>query len=106
MDKFYGAVGYAEVVKTSAGVFDEHLVEKTYYGDIIKRSGRFQSAESINDELRMTNQISIVADPYAKQNYSSMRYVTLENSKWKVISIDIEYPRLIITVGGLYHGPT
>jgi len=106
MAKFYGAVGYAESVETAPGVWEETIVEKEYYGDIIRNSSRGQSSNQINDDLLISSQISIISDPYADSNYQNIRYATMNGVKWKVSNIDIQYPRLVLTLGGLYHGST
>lgn len=106
MAKFYGAVGYAESVETAPGIWEETVVEKEYYGDIIRNSSRGQSSNQINDDLLISSQISIISDPYADSNYQNIRYATMNGVKWKVSNIDIQYPRLVLTLGGLYHGST
>ena len=106
MAKFYGAVGYAESVETAPGVWEETIVEKEYYGDIIRNSSRGQSSNQINDDLLISSQISIISDPYADSNYQNIRYATMNGVKWKVSNIDIQYPRLVLTLVGLYHGST
>ncbi len=106
MAKFYGAVGYAESVETAPGIWEETIVEKEYYGDIIRNSSRGQSSNQINDDLLISSQISIISDPYADSNYQNIRYATMNGVKWKVSNIDIQYPRLVLTLGGLYHGST
>ena len=37
MAKFCGVIGYGSTTKTSPGVFKELIVEKTVYGDLIKK---------------------------------------------------------------------
>ena len=105
MAKFYGAIGYATSTETAPGVYEESIVEKNYYGDIIKNSGRNQSSNQINDDLMISSQISIISDPYADSNYQNIRYAIMNGTKWKISNIDIQYPRLVLTLGGLYHGP-
>lgn len=104
MAKFSGAIGYAVTEETSPGVWKESIVEHKYRGDLIRNTRRLQSTDQVNDNINISNQISIVADPYAINNFHSMRYVVFMGAKWKVSDIDVQYPRLILTVGGLYNG--
>lgn len=105
MAKYYGSVGYAEIKENPPGVWVDGITERQYYGDVIRNVRRWQSGENLNDDLTINNQISIVADPYAYQNFHAIKYVTWMGAKWKVSSIDVQYPRLILEVGGVYNGP-
>lgn len=102
MAKFCGAVGYA-VSSKNDGIVVEEIVEKTYYGDVIRNVRRLQSADQLNDNITVSNQISIVSDPYALQNFHAIRYVTFMGTKWKVTDVDVQYPRLILTLGGVFN---
>ena len=104
MAKFYGAIGYAKTVETMPGVWTEQITERDYYGDVIRNSRRLQSSDKVNDDISISNQISIVADPYAINNFHSMRYAEFMGAKWKVSDVEVQYPRLLLTLGGLYNG--
>lgn len=104
MAKFYGAVGFAETVETKPGVWVEQITERKYAGIVTKNVRRLQSSGQVNDNIDVANQISIVADPFAYNNFHSMRYVDFMGAKWKITTIDVQYPRLILTIGGLYNG--
>lgn len=104
MNKFYGKIGYAISEETVPGVWVERIVERSYYGDIIRNIRRLQSSENLNDDINVSNEISIVADAFANQNFHSMRYVEYMGTKWKVSSIEVKYPRLILSMGGVYNG--
>ena len=104
MAKFYGAIGYAKTVETMPGVWTEQITERDYYGDVIKNSRRLQSSDKVNDDINISNQISIVADPYAINNFHSMRYAEFMGAKWKISDVEVQYPRLLLTLGGLYNG--
>lgn len=104
MAKFYGKIGFADTVETSPGVWTEKIVERNYFGDIIRNTRRLQSSDQLNDDINISNEISIVADPYANQNFHSMRYVEFMGAKWKITNVEVRYPRLILTVGGVYNG--
>ena len=104
MAKFFGKIGYAETVETTPGVWEEKITEREYFGDLIRNTRSLQSGEQLNDDINISNEISIVADPFAYENFHSMRYVEFMNAKWKISSIEVQYPRLILSVGGLYNG--
>lgn len=104
MAKFYGKIGYASTVETKPGVYEEQIVERSYYGDLIRNTRRLQSADQVNDNVNISNEISIVADPYATNNFHTMRYAVFMGTKWKISNVEVSYPRLILTLGGVYNG--
>lgn len=104
MAKFYGKIGYANTVETKPGVYEEQIVERSYYGDLIRNTRRLQSADQVNDDINISNEISIVADPYATNNFHTMRYAIFMGTKWKISNVEVSYPRLILTLGGVYNG--
>lgn len=104
MAKYYGAIGFATNIETSPGVWEDQITERTYYGDLIRNTRRLQTADKLNDDIVISNQISIVGDPYIYDNIYAMRYVIFGRSKWKISSVEVQYPRLILEVGGLYNG--
>lgn len=104
MAKFYGAVGYAVTEENTPGIWDERIIERMYYGELIRNTRKLQSTEYLNDDINISNEISILADPFAYANFHSMRYVDFMGAKWKIISVEVQYPRLILTVGGVYNG--
>ena len=101
--RYCGKVGYSSTVETRPGVWvDEGIVERTYYGDVIRLSRRYHTVEQVNDELNISYQISVLADPYALEHFVDIKYVIWKGVKWKVSNVEIEYPRLKMTVGGVY----
>lgn len=104
MGKFYGSIGYAETIETSPGVWVEQITERKYYGDVNRDSRRLQSANQLNDNINVSSEISIVADPYAYNHFHSMRYAEFMGAKWKISTVEPKPPRLILTLGGLYNG--
>lgn len=103
MAKFYGEIGFAVQTKSS-GVVKEEIVKRNYFGDLIRNARQLQSADQVNDNLNISNQISIIADPYANENFQSIRYAKFMGAKWKVTSVEVQYPRLILQLGGVYNG--
>lgn len=102
MAKWYGKIGYADTVEIEPGVWEEQITEHEYYGDVIRNTRMLQNSGGINDDVNIGNQISIVADPYANEHIYAMRYVEFMGTKWKVTNVDVQYPRLILSLGGLY----
>lgn len=104
MAKWFGVIGYATQVENVPGVWEEQIVEREYYGDITRNTRRLQSADQLNDNLNINNELSIVADPFANQNFHLMRYADYMGTKWKITNVEVKFPRLICTLGGLYNG--
>lgn len=103
MAKWFGAIGYAETVETSPGVWEEQITERYYYGELRRNSRRLQTSDKVNDDIAINNELSIVADPYAYQNFYAMRYVKKLGTMWKITDVQVEYPRLTLSLGGLYN---
>lgn len=101
--KFYGAIGYGVTRETAPDVYGEEIVEHEYYGDVTRNFQRWQSGQTLNDNLELDNVISVVADPFAFEHYSEIRYVVWNGAKWKVKNVEVQYPRLILTIGGVYN---
>ena len=104
MAKFYGNIGYAEQVEVRPGIWDEVIVERPYYGDLIRNTNVSQNPTGVNPNINISNNISIVADLYANKNAQYMRYVEFMGAKWQITNIEPQYPRIILTVGGIYNG--
>lgn len=96
-------IGYAQTIEKSPGVWVEKIVEKPYYGDATRNSRKLQGDNVVNSNINVANEISIVADPFANENFFSMRYVVYMGAKWKINSVEVQYPRLILGIGDLYH---
>ena len=102
MAKFYGKIGFFETKETEPGIWIEDITEKTYYGDITRNITRSQQTDNINNNITLNNTISIVADPYATNNFQYMKYVIFNGVKWNITSAEVEYPRILLSIGGLY----
>ena len=105
MAKFYGKVGYSKTEEKARGVYAEVVTERDYYGDVTRNTRRLEGAETLNDNLLIGNTISIVADAYAFENYFAIRYVVWGGARWKVQTVDVQPPRLILYLGEVYNGP-
>jgi hypothetical protein len=106
MPKFHGKIGYGESTETSPGVFVDVIVEQFYYGDVIRPSRRLQQGENLNEDIQVGSSISIVGNEYALEHYLSIRYVEWAGELWTVANVEIQRPRLILTLGEVYNGPT
>jgi hypothetical protein len=105
MTKFHGRVGYGNTVETAAGVWETVINERLYFGDVIRNTRQLQSGEKLNDDLSVGNSISIVADPYAYENFFNMKYIEWSGTLWKVADVEVQAPRLVLRLGGIYNGP-
>lgn len=104
MAKFAGFVGYATQTDDGNGIVTESYVEKKLRGDLLKAVKSYEEGTKVNDDITLSHRISIVADKYAYSNFDKIRYVVLYGVKWKVTSIEIIRPRLVLTVGGVFNG--
>lgn len=104
--KFYGEVGFVEVTEKRPGVKTLKPVEYKYAGDVLRRSLRYQAGNAVNDTITPSQQISILVDPYARSHVGSIKYVKWMGTAWKVTEASLQYPRLILTLGGAYNGAT
>lgn len=104
MTRCAGNICYALAVEKQPGVWSEDIVEKKYYGEVIKDNRRVTDQGEINGSININNNISVVSNKFMLDNMSFMRYITFMNSKWKINSVDIKPPRIIISLGGLYNG--
>ena len=102
--KFYGTVAYAVTEEVVPGKWKTHIVEKTYRGDITRVNNRVRSTDKVNDDIRINNEMRIVADAFAYQNFQNIRYVEWLGTKWKVESVTVDRPRLVLEIGGEYNG--
>ena len=104
MAKFHGPIGYAQNVETAPGVFTDQITEREYYGDVIRESRQWIASSQLNDNLTVNNRISIVSDDFANSNFSAMKYVIWSGVYWKISNVEIQRPRLILSLGGVYNG--
>lgn len=103
MAKYYGKIGYAISTETKPGVWEEQYIVKDFCGEQLNTRSKWQTSSHLNDNIDITNQISIIADPFAYQNFYSIRYIEYLGCKWKVEAVELQRPRLILTIGGVYN---
>ena len=104
MARYHGKIGYAKLRETAPGVWEEIIIEREQQGDVVRNLRRLNSAEQLNDNIKLNQEISIVADKFAMENYQYIRYATYMGVKWKVNAVDAsQYPRLVLDMGEVYN---
>ena len=108
MAKFFGEIGYGVSTENppGSGRWEDTITEYSYYGDVVRNSVKIQEGNQVNDDLTVQNSISIMADAYANEHFFAIRYIRWAGTLWKVDNVVVESPRLILRLGGVYHGPT
>ena len=108
MAKFYGPIGFVISVETEkgSGIWEDVVIERNYRGDVIRSYKRWNNGEHLNSDLDVSNTISIVADPYASAKIFAIRYVKWLGGYWQVTNVEVQPPRLSLSIGGVYNGPT
>lgn len=106
MARFYGNIGFGDANEVRPGVWSPTggIVDKPYSGDLVSNSWRIQSSGDVNDDVNISSDVSIIADQYAVQNINNMKYAVVNGIKWKVKTVDVKLPRLILVLGGVYNG--
>ena len=104
VSKWYGKIGYADTVETAPGIHTQQITERSYYGELVRNTRKLETSGNVNDNLNISNEISIIADPFARDNFHRMCYIEFMGALWKITSVEVRYPRLILTVGGVYNG--
>lgn len=101
--RYHGFIGYSVDVETYPGVWEEEIVEHEYYGNVIKQRINVEGEKTINPKIAISNNISIIANPYAYEHVEAIRYATYLGKKWNVTAIEIQTPRIILTLGDIYN---
>jgi hypothetical protein len=104
MAKFYGKIGFVTMEETLPDVWEPTETPKDYFGDLVRNQRRWSNGESVNENLDISNEISILLDDFLQENYGAIKWVEVMGQKWKVNSITLEYPRIRLTLGGVYNG--
>ena len=108
MNKWCGKIGFAisKKVPGKGNTYVDEMVERQFYGDIIRNTNRWEQGNSVNDNLNISNSISIVADSFIIDNLQYMKYIEFCGAFWKINSIEVQMPRLILGIGGGWNGET
>ena len=104
MAKFYGEIGYGETVETVPGVWEDVITERKYYGDVLRNTRGLQEGDKVNNDISVGNSISIVADAYAHNHFFAMKYIIWAGAYWTISNVEVQRPRLLLTLGGVYNG--
>lgn len=104
MAKWYGTIGFGISEETEPGIWEDKITKRNYYGELLSNFRNLQNSGGVNDNVNIANKISIISDPFADQSFHSIRYLEFMGSKWKVTNVEVQRPRLILTLGGLYNG--
>lgn len=103
MAKWFGLIGFSESKETATDVWEEVITTREYYGDIVKSNYRIQTTDQVIDNFNVSNNISVIADTFATENFQHMKYIEYMGAKWKIVSAEVQYPRIIISMGGVYN---
>lgn len=106
MAKFAGKIGYGVPTETAPGVWTDEIIERSYFGDVVRNTRKLTPGEQVNDDLSVGNSISIVADAYANDHFFAIRYVEWAGVRWTVPSVEVQSPRLLLSLGEVYNGPS
>jgi len=101
-----GVIGYGIPTKIRPGVVEDVIVEKKFRGETVRppSSGPDETAK-VNDDLHVGVTISVVATAYHNTHVHLLRYISWQGQLWKVSNVEVQHPRLIMRLGGLYRGP-
>lgn len=105
MARFYGEVGYGSSVETAPGVWEDVITERKYYGDVLRNTRKLDSGAQVNNDISVGNSISIVSDDDAYGSFFNMRYIKWMGTLWIISEVEVQSPRLILRLGGVYNGP-
>ena len=84
--RFSGEIGFAQSVEGTGnhiGIWEDVIKERHYYGDVLQNYHRWEQGIDINENLNLSNKISIFADRFCLDNYFKMRYVVLNG--WRCL---------------------
>lgn len=102
MARYFGGIGFAVQEETRPGVWEDVIEERPYKGEVLHSGRRWDASENINDNVTLTNRFSIVSDAYLYSHIPAMRYLKYHGTKFKITSVEIDRPRVTISVGGVY----
>lgn len=101
--KWSGKIGFVETKETRPGVWENVTTERNFYGDVIRDIRKNQSSGQVNDDINISNRISIVSNSFVRDNLAFMKYIEFMGTKWKITDVEVQHPRLILTIGGLWN---
>ena len=104
MAKFSGLVGYITQGESIPGVWSPIENPVFMKGDMIRQSASYRDSGKVNSDVALNHRVSLLGDAYAFDNYYAIKWIEINGRKWEVTSVEIQRPRLIVTVGGLWNG--
>jgi hypothetical protein len=105
MTKFFGPIGFGETIETKPGVYEDVITERNYVGDVQRSSRQEHAADKVNSDISVNNVISILSDQYANEHLFAIRYILWSGALWTVTDAELQSPRLLLRLGGVYNGP-
>lgn len=107
MAKYHGKIGFGEAAEVSPGVWEDVIVERSYFGDVVRDTLEVRKDDKVLSDLRTGNSFNIIADGYAENNFFAMKYLEWSGTLWTIRQVEVKSrPRLLIRIGGVYNGPT
>lgn len=109
MSKFHGILGFSKTQEVEPGVYEDVVTEKIYSGYLIKNYRQHDNSGTVIDNVNISNEISVTMDLNLFENMFALTYVKfllpVLGGYWKVKSVELQYPNVHISVGGVYNGP-
>jgi hypothetical protein len=107
MARFSGLVGFGETIESpsNSGIWVNEITEVSYFGDVVRNVRKLDVNDELNDNISVTNIISIVADQYANDHFFAIKFVEWAGAVWTVTSVEVKRPRLLLSLGKIYNGP-
>lgn len=108
MAKFRGTIGFViDDVEVSPGIYKTEIIERTYTGDIYRDSKRMtDSSSTTNQSVSLSISFNFLTDNFAIDYLYAMSYLIFRGKKWSISTLELKYPRMEITLGGLYNENT
>lgn len=102
MAKYSGLVGYVTEEEISPGVWQPKNNSRKMRGDIIRQTSNNQNDMKVNNDTTLSHRVSLVGDAYAFSNYYDIKWIDIDGYRWKVSSVEVQRPRIIVSLGGPY----
>lgn len=104
MAKFAGLVTYVTQVESRPGIWTDESISRLMRGDMLRKGSVGQNDDKVNSDISLNHRVSLVGDEYALNNYYDIKHIQLNGREWEVTSVEVQHPRLILTIGGLWNG--
>lgn len=100
--RYAGKIGFITTQETIPGVWTKKEVVRFVKGDVVQRAYRWDDAQSVNANLDVTNQLSVVCDDFMIHNMFALQWAEWMEKRWSVSRIELKPPRMILTLGKEY----